>query len=130
MPITFFPDAGDILICDFYGFVAPEMIKQRPVVVLSPRRRRAVRLCTVIPLSTTTPTPIECHHILIPQGVYPMQNEGKQQWAKCDMLYTVSYDRLDRVKTTTAGRRTYCVPKMPSDILQKIRQAVKISHNL
>ena len=40
--------------CDFdTGFKAPEMVKKRPVVVISPRRRRSsAQFYTVVPLST------------------------------------------------------------------------------
>jgi mRNA interferase MazF len=46
---------GQILICDFSsGFVEPEMVKVRPVVVISPKPRKSIHsLCTVVPLSTT-----------------------------------------------------------------------------
>ncbi len=47
------PQVGSTLICNYgTGFVAPEMVKRRPVVVISRLRRRA-DLCTVVPLSTT-----------------------------------------------------------------------------
>ena len=37
MAITFHPKPGQILMCDFtYGFREPEMIKNRPVIVLTP----------------------------------------------------------------------------------------------
>jgi uncharacterized protein YifN (PemK superfamily) len=39
MAIPFVPYAGDVLMCDFAGFVAPEMTKIRRVVILSPRAR-------------------------------------------------------------------------------------------
>lgn len=44
-----------VLICDFTtGFQAPEMVKKRPVVVVSPRRRIG-QVCTVVPLSSVAP---------------------------------------------------------------------------
>ena len=40
MTLGFHPNAGDIVICDYAtGFKPPEMVKVRPVVVISPRRR-------------------------------------------------------------------------------------------
>lgn len=63
MALTFHPKPGMALMCDFNtGFVAPEMIKKRPVVVVSPRPRRSNQLCTIVPLSTTRPDPVEPYH--------------------------------------------------------------------
>jgi uncharacterized protein YifN (PemK superfamily) len=56
MPLTYHPETGTILICDYNlggGFIEPEMVKRRPVVVISPRFRHRDWLCTVVPLSTT-----------------------------------------------------------------------------
>ena len=59
MALKFHPKPGTILVCDFrQGFRAPEMIKRRPVVVVSPRLRNRTDLCTVVPLSTIEPRPI------------------------------------------------------------------------
>ena len=68
--LTFQPKPGTLLVCDFgTGFKMPEMVKKRPVVVISPRRRRS-RLCTVVPLSTTAPNPVErFHHLMNPQSL-------------------------------------------------------------
>lgn len=55
LPSLYFPKQSHVLKCDFKGFVAPEMIKVRPVVIISPSSRHGVRLCTVVPLSTTPP---------------------------------------------------------------------------
>ena len=42
MALNFHPEPGMVLICDFTtGFRVPEIVKRRPVVVISPRRRRA-----------------------------------------------------------------------------------------
>ena len=57
MAITFHPNPGTVLICDFNGLIIPEMVKTRPVVVISPRLRHRTGLCTIIPLSTTPPDP-------------------------------------------------------------------------
>ena len=59
-----------LLYCDFStGFQPPEMVKRRPVVLISPRRKNAA-LCTVVPLSTKEPVPIEdYHHRMNPRSV-------------------------------------------------------------
>ena len=123
MPLTFHPGAGAIVICDFStGFRAPEMVKVRPVVVISPRRRRG-QLATVIPLSSTEPIPAEPWHLLIAPGVYPPARGP--MWAKADMVVTVALDRLDRVKVRDAqGNRAYHVYQLPAADMPALRAAV------
>ena len=124
--LTFHPNPGTLLICDFdTGFKAPEMVKKRPVVVISPRRRRStVQLCTVVPLSTTAPDPVErFHHRMNPKSL-PVSFRSQDAWAKCDMLYTVSLNRLDRVRVTTGGKRTYSAPQVLAEDLDAIRRGV------
>jgi mRNA interferase MazF len=105
MSLTFHPGPGVIVICDFsQGFRPPEMVKIRPVVVISPRRRTA-QLVTVVPLSSVAPQPIEPWHYLLPPGAYPPARGDI--WAKCDMVATVGLARLDRVKARIEGRRVY-----------------------
>lgn len=58
MTIKIHPDVGQILICDFNGFSQPEITKRRPVINLTPRRRVGT-VCTVVPLSTTAPDPVQ-----------------------------------------------------------------------
>ena len=84
--------------CDFRGFKVPEMTKVRPVVVISPRRRRGPGLYTVVPSSTQIPNPVEPFHHLMDSRSVPIELGSKLSWAKCDMLYTVSLRRLSQVK--------------------------------
>ncbi len=64
MPIKLPPYTGMILRCDFSGLKTPEMIKIRPVLVISPRPERlSKKTCIVVALSTTPPDPIEKHHL-------------------------------------------------------------------
>ena len=67
MALKYPPKVGTLWICDFNtGFKPPEMIKRRPVVVISPRR--STELCTIVPLSTTVPDPLVA---LAHRGKYP-----------------------------------------------------------
>jgi uncharacterized protein YifN (PemK superfamily) len=69
------------------------MVKQRPVVVVSPKRMNRI-LCVVVPLSTVPPVRVlDCHHP-IPAGRYPALPPEKDSWVKGDMLYTVAMERL------------------------------------
>ena len=63
MAIREHPPTGSILMCDFNaGFREPEMVKRRPVVVISPKIRARPGLCTVVALSTTVPAPVMDYH--------------------------------------------------------------------
>jgi uncharacterized protein YifN (PemK superfamily) len=87
MAITFVPDAGDVLMCNFEGFCAPEMTKIRHVVVLSPRRRRTIPdTYLVVPISATQPaSPEPCHCEFAPRS-YHFFDEALPVWAKADMV--------------------------------------------
>lgn len=130
MPLTFHPHPGMVLICDFNtGFKAPEMIKRRPVVVISPRPRRSNQLCTIVPLSTTAPNPVEpFHHRMDPHSL-PGKLAQKVTWAKCDMLATASLERLDRVMIGKEpdGKRIYVAEQVLDEDLQAIRRSVMIA---
>lgn len=124
MPLgLYFPRPGDVLICDYStGFIEPEMVKHRPVVVVSGRERHGRRLCTIVPLSTTDPAKPEAWHYRMSVQI-PSWATGIC-WAKCDMLSTVSFDRLDKPHSKTrSGRQYHTVRISPLD-LAAIRKAV------
>jgi len=129
MAITFHPNPGTVLICDFStGFQPPEMVKRRHVVVMSPRRRHHSGLCLVVPFSTVAPEPVEAFHYVIPVGAYPFFHPHKDVWAKSDMLTCVAFRRLDRVLLN--GR--YVAPSLRPDDFAAIQLAIlaalEISH--
>lgn len=99
------------------------MVKKRQVVVISPRSTHARKLCTVIPLSTTAPTPANDWHYLLKSN--PVLTEAhKEVWAKCDMLYTVSFERLDKLHRKTRKGREYYAPKIDPADMQGIMKGV------
>jgi len=119
MPLNFQPRPGTVVMCDFVGYVVPEMVKVRPVVVVA-RNRKNRQLVTVVPLSTTAPDKLEDHHHEL--SANPLPGKGHVTcWAKCDMIATVSLSRLDRYKT---AHRTYETPKLPDADFQAIRRAI------
>jgi len=121
MTINFHPKAGSILICDFEGYVIPEIVKKRPVVVISPNHMRNSGLVTVVPFSTTPPNPIEnFHYELLNQ----IKNDNTYHWAKCDLVARVRLERLDRVKV---GKRTYATFYVSDEELQQIRLRVAMT---
>lgn len=123
MAITFVPNAGTVLMCDFTGFIPPEMTKVRHVVVLSPRGR-SVNIqngtCLVVPFSTQPPIHREPYHLLMPAGVYPFFRADKEVWAKANLITHVSFARLDRV--IVGNRHTHAA--LNSDDFKLIKQGV------
>jgi mRNA interferase MazF len=128
MAITFHPAPGAILVCNYQtGFREPEMVKTRLCVVITPRLRRRDGLCTVVPLSTTAPNPIEDYHYQVElERDPPNPWGGRVKWAKCDMLATVGYQRLTPIGIGRApdGTRRYIYPHINGDQLKDIRKAV------
>lgn len=95
MAIQFYPQPGAVLICDFNGFVEPEMIKRRPVVVIGPRLRNRGNLVNIVPLSTVHPGDVaEHHHKLVIDPPLPAPYNEPFHWVKADMVYTVGFQRL------------------------------------
>jgi uncharacterized protein YifN (PemK superfamily) len=125
MSITFHPQHGQLLYCDFSGFKVPEMVKSRPVVVLS---RKHKQLCTVVPLSGTEPVPQEaCHHPMLPGSLPEYLDRKGQWWAKCDCVTTVAFSRLDRIKLgrdPNTGKRLYGSPKVAKSDLAAIKVSI------
>ena len=95
MPLPYHPEIGTIVICDFYGFIEPEMVKRRPVIIVSPRFRNRDRLCTIVPCSTVEPNQkMDYHYRLELEIPLPEPYNSSFQWIKGDMVTTVSLDRL------------------------------------
>ena len=125
MSIDFHPKPGMVLMCDFStGFKPPEMVKKRPVVVVS---KPSQQLVTVVPLSTTEPIPIEkCHHE-VPSRSLPKPLRNEKHWAKCDCVTTAAFWRLDRVKAgihATTGKRIYVTYSVYPEDLVAIQKAI------
>ena len=85
MAITFHPKPGQVLFCDFSGYVFPEIVKTRPVVVVSPSHLARPGLVTVVPLSTTVPDPVRSYHYKL-QGNPVPGSTAAETWAKCDLF--------------------------------------------
>ena len=118
MPITFVPDAGDVLMCDFTGFIPPEMTKLRKVVVLSPRSRVSFPgTYLVAPLSKTPLSTPEPFHFEFPPRSYVFLDPIEPVWAKTNMVTCVAAVRLDRVKLN--GR--YTAAKIRREDLLRVR---------
>jgi mRNA interferase MazF len=129
MGIMYYPKQGEILLCNYgTGFVAPEMTKMRPVVVISPRLRRRADLVAVVPLSTTPPQNIELHHCEIElTNPLPAPFDNPNMWAKCDMIATVAHSRLDRFKAgrkPNGNKRVFVAGMLNPDQFRQVKIAV------
>ena len=128
MGIQYHPGQGAVLICDYStGFIVPEMVKRRPVIVICKPMKGRARLCTVVPLSTTPPMPAMRHHaeIKLPFAL-PHPFSAETQWIKGDMVNTVSFDRLQllRVGKDRLGNRLYLKPAIGSELLEVVQRCV------
>ena len=126
--IRFSPPAGTILRCDFSGLKIPEMTKIRPVVVVSPRRNnKSSSTLIVVPLSTTAPLNVMPHHLKVTlPGENIPQNLEMECWIKCDMLYSLSLERMDfyRLPRRVSGERSYYKSMFLGNEMSKIRAAI------
>jgi len=129
MPIKFHPKRGSILMCDFSdAFKPPEMVKKRPVIVISPRLRKQGGLCTIVPISTKEPRQIENYHVRIDSHHLPntsfFQDHGNQCWVKCDMIYRVGFHRLDLIRIGKNKDRNYHLDLVNLELLSSIINGV------
>ena len=134
MSIQYPPKPGEILICTFQsadkgalnGFVVPEMIKKRPVVVLS---SKSYKLCLVVALSTTPPRPVrDWHYEINWEAPLPQPFDSEIScWAKGDHIYAVSYERLNQFYAGKdySGKRIYERRYLSADQLLGVRDGVR-----
>ena len=138
MAITFHPQPGQILLCDFSkGFKEPEMVKShRPVVVLTPPIVGRANLVTVLALSTKEPNNIMPFHYQIPSKSMPQLGrfQDNNTWVKGDMIYTVGFHRLDLIrlgkKDNRTGKRLYFKQKLGREQMSEIYKCVLHGLNL
>jgi mRNA interferase MazF len=128
VPIHDHPAPGTILVCNFDGtFKEPEMVKRRCVIVLSPRIRARVRLCTVVCLSSTPPDQEQQYHCQIdirPKLPTPWASDGI--WVKGDMIYSIGFHRLDliRLGKSTQGKRIYRMDTISEEQMKQVKCCV------
>ncbi|MEJ1471927.1 MAG: type II toxin-antitoxin system PemK/MazF family toxin [Candidatus Sedimenticola sp. (ex Thyasira tokunagai)] len=137
MPLTYHPKPGTILMCDFSeGFKEPEMVKNRPVIVISPKLKRRGNLATVVCISTSKPPTMEPYHCEIPRVMLPNTGffQGKPSWVKGDMVYTVGFHRLNLVKLKTkcprTGKRLYDTRLLGPEKMKEVYSCVLCAMNL
>lgn len=129
MSLLHHPQVGTIVRVDLNeGFRIPEMRKRRPAIVISPPLPNREQLCTIVPLSTTQPRPLQAHNCIIeldPPLPFPYQE--RRMWVKADMIMTVAFHRL---KLLHAGRgpdgdRLYDIRVVDEEKMAEIRQCIR-----
>ncbi|PAV00460.1 hypothetical protein CBG25_19335 [Arsenophonus sp. ENCA] len=122
MGLKFQPQVSSVLMCNFKGLIVPEIVKIRPIIVIA-RNRYNNKLVTVVPVSTTEPIPALDHHYELRENPIPGK-EHLRCWVKCDMIMTVSIERLDRIKLRTWNGRNYEVPRISDNEMKEIKNSV------
>jgi len=121
---------GTIVLCDYDmgGFRPPEMVKLRPAVIVSPRLRHRDGLCAVVPLSGSVDDARPLDYVVRFDLDQPLPHPFPQQvwWAKCDLIATVGFRRLDMFRTERdqTGKRRYLQPRLPPADLGRVRAGV------
>lgn len=113
------------------------MVKsKRPVIVLTPKMRRGAELVTVVPLSTSKPDPVEPNHMSLPRASLHQIGRFQEQdfWVKGDMIYTVSFRRLDLIrlgkKDPRTNKRVYFKNRLGREQMRAIYSCVVHGLNL
>lgn len=121
MALNCFPRAGQIFVCDFSGFKEPEMVKPRPVIVVSPRLPYRSEIATIVPISTTEPRHDLPFCYRLSKNYHPEEPDSVPCWAKADMVMNLGTYRLSAFKI---GRRKYAYPTLTPEDLAAVRRAV------
>lgn len=119
--LRFEPAPGQLLVCNFsLGFREPEIVKIRPVIVVSPKQHERRKVFTVVPISSQPPTKIKPYHLKLPNRTVPSK-KYEVAWVKGDLVQTVALHRLDRFKV---GRDHYTAPCISAELLRDVRRCV------
>jgi len=106
------------------------MVKSRDVVVVAPHYQNR-ELVVVVPLSTTPPKKVQPYHYELPKDPRPSGDALHAVWAKCDMLYTFSIQRLAMHTTHNKhGVRQSVRVRLPDEEFAAIKRCVAFALNL
>ncbi len=115
--------AGTVHYLDFDAFepVEPEMVKSRPVVVVSPRNRREDELVIVVPISSSPPNSFKKFTVRLRH-----KDLDDDSWAKCDMPTTVSVHRLRPMRQPRYPGQNAPIPnvQISGSQLRQVREAL------
>jgi uncharacterized protein YifN (PemK superfamily) len=127
MPLNFNPRAGQILVCNFDGFKVPEMVKPRPVVVVSPRLPHRAHIVAIVPISLTEPLHPTRYKVRLSKNYHPDEADDLPCWAACDMVMNLGLYRLNGFKV---GHRKWAYPQMTGDDLLAVKRGVLLGLGL
>jgi uncharacterized protein YifN (PemK superfamily) len=125
--LKFQPKVGSVVYCDYVGFIEPEMIKKRPVIVIS-KHKHHPKLLSVVPISTVMPEKIFDYHVEMDEQFCTLYLSGDKCWVKCDMFNVVSLERLNLVRDKKSGLRH--APNVGLEFVTKIKEAIGKVHGL
>jgi len=130
MAIQFSLPIGTLVLCDYTagGFRPPEMIKRRPAIIVSPRLPHRDGLCSVIPISTSFSGRVLPYVVELQLNIeLPAPFAATTVWAKCDMIATVGFRRLDMFRTERdhSGQRRYLKPRLSGDQLAAVQHGLR-----
>ena len=125
------PKLGSIVKCNFNGYIVPEIVKCRPAVVINVHKTNS-KLVTVVPISSTEPSSIDYYHyeldLASENSVALYLPPDTKRWFKCDLVYVVSIDRMDRYKNRETKERG--VPCVSVKTLKTIKEMVRLANGL
>jgi len=106
------------------------MVKSRDVVVVAPHYQNR-QLVVVVPLSTTPPKKVLPYHYELPKDPRPEGDTMRTVWAKCDMIYTLSIERLAMHHAHNPhGTRQTVRTRLPDEDFAAIKRCVAFALNL
>ncbi|MBB3814899.1 uncharacterized protein YifN (PemK superfamily) [Xanthomonas arboricola] len=128
MGLSYHPKPGEIFMCEFPSeYLHGEMIKKRPVIILNNKIDGRPKLVNIVPISMTAPDPVCAHHVDINRMYLPkgLRDKAGDRWAKCDMVYTMSIERLELVRGHKGqnSKRTSDKGTLPPAVLLAVRVA-------
>jgi mRNA interferase MazF len=125
MPIEHHPKPGQVFDCDFRGNIYPEIVKKRPVVILTPKYAQRADLVAVVPLSTTAPDKICEFHCVLEKNPVPGEDEAMKIWVKGDLVQTVTFTRLSGYWLEKVhDKRKYLTVRVSDADMMKIKKCV------
>lgn len=101
------------------------MIKRRPVVVVSRHDAHRSKLCLVVALSTTPPDNVKGWHYHMPHLRVAGWSADEGVWAKCDMIATVSLERLNKSYIRHRSGRQYMTHYLSDSDVQAVLNGIR-----
>jgi len=84
-------------------------------------------MCSIVPLSTSAPSPVLPHHLEIElDPPLPKPYDRPRMWVKADIVLTVAFHRLRFLFVTSAsGERVYDKRILDHQLMDQVRACVR-----